>query len=460
MRPANGNLSHWMQELGRTEPSRPSLSGEEQADIVIVGAGLTGLWAAYYLTELAPHLSVTVLEAEQVGFGASGRNGGWLSDLVPGNRATYAAATSHEATVRLQRSMTEGIDEVLAVCERENIDADQVRGGNLVLATTPAGLTRLRQRREGDLAFGMEPHESQTLSAAETAARVTAEGVLGGHLRPQVARIHAGKLVVGLAERVESRGVRILERSRVTELGAGRARTVAGSVRAQSVLACVEGYGGPLLGARRVAPINSSMIVTRPLSPQAWDTIGWRAMECVGDSAHAFMYAQRTADGRIAAGGRGSPYRYGSGTGARGSTDARTIRELTDRLRRYFPKADVTPEHAWSGVLGVTRDWCASVSHDPATGIGMAGGYAGHGVTATNVAARTLVDLTLGHDTELVRLPWVDYHSPSWEPEPLRWIGVHGMYRLFRAADAWEERQHSEKTSLIARFGGRLAGLE
>jgi hypothetical protein len=108
---------------------------------------------------------------------------------------------------------------------------------------------------------------------------------------------------------------------------------------------------------------------------------------------------------------------------------------------------------------GVSRDWCASVRHDAATGIGAAVGYAGHGVTSANLAARTLADLVLARDTELTRLPLVDHRPPRWEPEPIRWVGVQSMYRLFRIADAREERRTARSTSLIARGAGRLAGL-
>jgi hypothetical protein len=110
-------------------------------------------------------------------------------------------------------------------------------------------------------------------------------------------------------------------------------------------------------------------------------------------------------------------------------------------------------------VLGVSRDWCAFVEYDAGSGTGMSAGYAGHGVTAANLGARTLADLVLRRDTDLTRLPWVGHRPPPWEPEPARWLGVHAMYRMFRLADAWEERRRSARTSVLARFGGRLAGL-
>ena len=251
----------------------------------------------------------------------------------------------------------------------------------------------------------------------------------------------------------------IHERTRVDEVAPGRVLTARGELAAGSVLVCTEGYGGPMLGRRSIIPINSSMIVTEPLPESDWRRIGWAGRECLSDAAHTFVYAQRTADGRIAIGGRGRPYRYGSGIAARGETHPRTVTELLGRLRAFFPGVSFAVAHAWSGVLGVTRDWCATVRYDAGRGIGLAAGYAGHGVTPAHVAGSTLADLVLGRESELVRLPWVDHHSPRWEPEPLRWLGVHGMYRLFRLADAWEERRGARRTAPLAHVGSRLADL-
>ena len=456
----NGELSHWLCSAGQTAPTRPPLPGPGETDIAVVGGGFTGLWAAYALRRLAPQRSVTVLEAEHVGFGASGRNGGWLSHLVPGNRARYSAGPGgHAAVARLQGALITAIDEVLATCTREGIDADQHRGGQLTVATTHAGLHRLRAERDADLRYWLRPDQSELLDAGAVRDRIEVTGAAGGLLHPMVVRVDPAKLVTGLAAAVERLGGVIHERTRVRAAGPGRVATDRGELRAESVLVCTEGYGGPLLGHRSIIPINSSMIVTEPLAAADWARIGWAGRECLSDAAHTFVYAQRTADDRIAIGGRGRPYRFDSGIAARGETHPRTVAELTDRLRTFFPAVPFEVSHAWSGVLGVTRDWCATVRYDADRGLGVAAGYAGHGVTAAHLAGSTLADLVLGRDSDLVGLPWVDHRSPRWEPEPVRWLGVHGMYRLFRLADAWEERHGAERTSLLARLGGKLAGL-
>ena len=236
--------------------------------------------------------------------------------------------------------------------------------------------------------------------------------------------------------------------------------TTGGRVLAPIVVRATEGFTSALRGARREwLPMNSSMIVTEPLSSAAWDEIGWGGRETLGDMAHMYLYAQRTADDRIAIGGRGQPYRFGSRTDVDGATPAATVQSLHSLLGEIFPVAASAPiAHAWSGVLAVPRNWCPTVGLDRATGLAWAGGYVGHGVAATNLAGRTLTDLILARDTSLVRLPWVAPRGRRWEPEPLRWLGVQAMYSAYRAADRRESREGAATTSVIARLADKVAG--
>jgi len=202
------------------------------------------------------------------------------------------------------------------------------------------------------------------------------------------------------------------------------------------------------------------MVVTEPLPAAAWQEIGWDGFETLSDQAHAYMYAQRTADGRIALGGRGVPYRFGSATDHLGATDPGTASALGEVLRRVFPAAaSARLDHAWCGVLGVPRDWCASVSYDAASGLGWAGGYTGHGVAASNLAGRTLADLVLGVPSELTSLPWVGHRSKPWEPEPARWAGVRGLYALYRLADRLEAAADSPPRVAAGQTLARVSDL-
>ena len=453
----NGDVSWWWRDLGGIPAPRAPLAGDLDADVAIVGAGYTGLWTAYYLKHAQPDLRVVVLEQRFAGFGASGRNGGWLTNTVTGGRERYAETHGRDAAIAQQRALNDTVDEVIAVAAREGIDADIVKGGEFGVARTPAQLARLQAAVAAEQSW---PHtDMELMDASATASRIRIAGALGGAWHPHCARVHPAKLVRGLAAAVERLGVRILEQTRVREIAPGRAVTDHGTVRAAHVLRATEGFTADLAGQHRTwLPMNSSMIVTEPLPLAFWDEVGWDGRETLGDFAHVYMYAQRTADDRIAFGGRGVPYRYGSRVDTDGSTQRRTVAALTALLRDFFPASDAPIAHAWAGVLGVPRDWAATVGHDPGTGLGWAGGYVGTGVTATNLAGRTLADLVLERDTELVRLPWVGHRTKPWEPEPLRWIAVNAIYTAYRMADRAEASGSSSRTAWPAHIADVVAG--
>ncbi|WP_256640409.1 NAD(P)/FAD-dependent oxidoreductase [Streptomyces murinus] len=457
----NGGISFWYVDDGLPAVREP-LPGDATADVVIVGGGYTGLWTAYYLKKAAPFLRITVLEQKFCGYGASGRNGGWLYNGIAG-RDRYAKLHGREAAVRLQQAMNDTVDEVIAVAGAEGIDADVHKGGVLEVATTPAQLARLRAFHEHELSYGEKDRE--LYGARETAERIRVADAVGSAWTPHGARLNPVKLVKGLAATVEALGVVIHEMTPVTEIRPKHAVTPYGTVRAPYVLRCTEGFTASLKGQKRTwLPMNSSMIATEPLTEAQWAAIGWAGRETLGDMAHAYMYAQRTADGRIALGGRGVPYRFGSRTDNDGRTQRATVEALRDILVRFFPSlAGVAVTHAWSGVLGVPRDWCATVTLDRATGLGWAGGYVGSGVATTNLAARTLRDLVQQDSgqagrTELTELPWVGHKVRKWEPEPFRWLGVHGMYATYHTADHRERLHPATESSRLAKAADRVAG--
>jgi glycine/D-amino acid oxidase-like deaminating enzyme len=455
----NGEVSFWHASSRRPAVSRRPLPGQTEADVCIVGAGYTGLWTAYYLKKAAPALRVVVLEKEFAGFGASGRNGGWLSGTLPGFRARYAAFGGRQAVEEWQHHLQLAIDDVINVCHEEHIDADVVKGGCLRVATTPAQYQRLGAMLTDERSWGLGDDDVVALSRDELVQRIRVAGALGGLYTPHCARIHPIKLAYGLADAVERLGVEIYEQTSVLSIAPNQAATAVGDVRAKWVVRATEGFTAGLPGLRRTwLPMNSSMIVTDPISEDIWQEIGWGNSETLADLAHAYAYLQRTADDRIALGGRGVPYRFGSSIDDRGATDTRTMGLLVEALNRLFPVTrDIGLAHAWCGVIGVARDWCASVGLDRSTGAGWAGGYIGNGVTTANLAGQTLADLVLGEDTPRTRLPWVGHQSRRWEPEPLRWLGVRSLYVLYRAADRMESRG-GPATSPLAKLADLLSG--
>jgi glycine/D-amino acid oxidase-like deaminating enzyme len=453
----NGEVSHWWHEVGMPTP-RPALEGDLDVDVAIVGGGYTRLWTAYYLKRARPGLRIAVLEQRFCGFGASGRNGGWLTNSVTGGIEQYVPTHGRDAAARFQLAMNDTVDEVIAVAEREHIDADIVKGGDHEVAYTRAQLRRRDAALRDDEAWGgiggWEP-----LDAAAARDRINVAGTLGGMWSPHTARIQPAKLAAGLADAVARLGVEIYEGTRVAEIRPHEAVTAHGTVRAGTVVRATEGFTAGLPGLHREwLPMNSSLIVTERLSAAMWAHLGWEGREVLGDFAHVYMYAQRTADGRIAFGGRGVPYRWNSQTDRDGVTQTVTARTLHDLLVRFFPVlAGVDLDHLWSGTLGVPRDWAASVGYDPATGLAHAGGYVGTGVATTNLAGRTLRDLILGDATELAGLPWVGHRVRRWEPEPLRWLATRVIYGAYGAADRAEFRGRAT-TSPLARVADFVSG--
>jgi hypothetical protein len=383
------------------------------------------------------------------------------------SREQYAAKTGRQSVIDLQSAMWATVDEVIDVCAREGIDADIIKGGSLQVATTASQAVRVREYVKSEARWDVSAPDLVFLDSAETKARVDVDDARCSSFTPHAARIQPAKLVQGLARVVESMGVRICERTTVTEINPHRVVTDRGTVSAEYIIRATEGFTAGIKGHRREwLPMNSAMIATEPLSDDQWAQIGWNGYETLGDAAHGYMYAQRTREGRIAIGGRGLPYRFGSATDVNGQTQDRTIEMLEEILVRMFPALSGTRiDHAWCGVLGVPRDWCATVGLDPATGIGWAGGYVGMGVTTANLSARTLRALIMsqnGSQEEFAeaRLPWVNRRVRKWEPEPLRWLGVHGLYTMFRSADRSERRRGTERTSRTAELAARIAGRD
>lgn len=455
----NGEVSYWFRDAPRIVERAP-LNDDLEVDIAIAGAGMSGLWLAYYLARASPESQIAIVEKDFAGFGASGRNGGWLSGEPPGQLRRYAAERGWHEARRLQREMFATIDEVRRLLDEENIDADLVKDGLMYVATSPAQLTRLHAHVQHLRQQGWEQDDLRLLSASEVTDQIAVRGALGGYWTPHCARVQPAKLVQGLASAVERRGVRIFEGTEVTKLAARELVTTSGKVRARVVVNALEGYQSRLRGRRRrVIPMHGHMIVTEPLSEDAWAEIGWRDGRLWADHAHRYSYSQRTRDGRIAIGGRGIPYRFASTLNPSGITSDVTVDQLKSHLGDLLPSTrNVRVDHAWSGTLGVPRDWTASITFDPDTGLGSAGAYAGHGVAGSNLGARTLVDLILGHDTELTRLPWVGRTSRNWEPEPLRWIAARSLYLAYGYADRREKASKSDRISWVARMADRVAG--
>jgi glycine/D-amino acid oxidase-like deaminating enzyme len=452
------HLSLWHDDPALSWAPGPALPGSIDVDVAIVGAGYTGLWTAYYLAQADPALRIAVLEAEVIGFGASGRNGGWCSAIFPATMRKIAATSTRNDARRMQQAMNATVTEIGRVIAVEGIECDWAPNGYVSVARNQAQWTRAQAEVQGWRDWGFGEDQMQLLSAAEASARVGASHVHGGTFTPHCAAVHPAKLVRGLGDAVRAAGVVIYENTRAREITPGRVRTDRGDVRAGVVVRATEGYTAQLPGLRRdMVPMYSLMVATAPLPDSTWDRIGLRSRETFSDKRHLRIYGQRTADGRLAFGGRGAPYHYASRVAPAFDVNPRVHAMLRNIVTDLFPVLDgVEYTHAWGGNLGIPRDWYPSLGYDPATGLAHAGGYVGDGVATSNLAGRTLADLITARESDLRSLPWLSRRSPTWEPEPLRWLRVNGGSLAFAVADRTEAR--SGKPSRLASTFWRALG--
>jgi glycine/D-amino acid oxidase-like deaminating enzyme len=450
--------SLWWDGLEEKIEPRQALDHDIDADVAIVGAGYTGLWTAHYLTELDPHLRVMVLEKTIAGFGASGRNGGWCSALFAASSGRIEREHGLAAAKAMHNAMVETVDEVGKAASGLGIDFHYAKGGTITLARSEAQLERARQEVQEARKLGVGEEDLGLLSPAEARRELNATDVFGAVYTPHCAAIQPALLVRGLAEAVERKSVTIFESTPVTAISPHRVVTPHGTVRADVVVRATEGFTARLDGMKRqVVPVYSLMVATEPLEESFFEEFGLANRQTFADMRHLVIYGQRTADNRIAFGGRGAPYHYGSAIEPSFDHDSSIHKAIRHTLVELLPALEKTEfTHAWGGPLGITRDWYPSVGLDKKSGMAWAGGYAGDGVATTNLAGRTIADLVLGRDTDLVHLPWVGHRSKKWEPEPLRWLGVNGGLRLAAIADREEERtgRPSRSGSLLEKLTG------
>ncbi|TFY87426.1 FAD-dependent oxidoreductase [Pseudomonas kairouanensis] len=465
--PAWRNISLWMDQLDDPLVARASLEHDLDVNVVIIGAGYTGLWTAYYLKLQAPELNIAIIEAQTAGFGASGRNGGWLMGNLLGEDRLLAGLNPEQrrASFDLLHAIPDDVAHVLA---REGIDCDYRKGGALYCAARyPEQESSLRNYLDTLYAQGLTEADYRWLSPAQLAEQIRIAKPYGGIYAPHVATINPAKLVRGLARAVERMGVTIYENSPAIHWQSGSVRTPKANVRAAWVVPAVEGYANtlPPLG-RYQLPVQSLIVATEPLPASTWDDIGLSHGQAFGESSRQVTYGQRTADNRLVFGARGG-YQFAG--------KLRHDFDLTDnevQLRRYlfgelFPQLKHTKiTHSWGGNLGMARNFRPHMLCDHKSGIALSGGYGGEGVGATHLGGRTLADLILGRDTPLVQQPWVIRERgldalKAWEPEPCRWLGYNAIIRSFVHEDQVLANPHSApwRRKLATGMAGFMEGF-
>ena len=427
-------MNLWDATLKSKSAEREPLKKTEEIDVAIIGAGFTGLWSAYHLLSNNPDLKIAIIEKERVGFGASGRNGGWVSALYP------SGIGADEVIPHLVQS----INEIGIFSSKYAPDANFRKGGTVTFARNKGQLKRLKHDI-GSATF---------LDKSETEEKVKVDGALGSLFNTDCATIHPGRFVRALADHVEQLGARIYEKSPSLRNSDHKVTTPSGALIATTVISATEAFAKS--GRERV-PLYSLMVATEPISEKIWDQIGLNHGESFAEASHLVTYGQRTGDNRLAVGGRGAPYLFGSLMRSTAENDSQVHDQLIAMVRQWFPPlANTQFTHRWGGAVSVTRDWQPFANFDKATGKAKAGGYVGDGVTLSYLAAKTLADLILEKDSELTKLPFANHTPPLWEPEPLRWVGVNAVVKLIGLAD--REEVFTNRPSLIAKALSRVTG--
>ena len=433
--------SFWLGDTPYQE--NPALEEDIRADVAIVGAGFTGLSTAYYLRQADPSLRVVVLESDVVGYGASGRNGGFAMTLMgltlPLTVRRFGkekARQAHDFGVRAVRHVGE-------LVEKQGIDCDYEKNGLLTVATNPAQVDRLQA--EIRLAHELGVEGVRWLAAGELREEVLSPLYLGARAAEECALVNPAKLTRGLKNLAEGAGVEVYERTPVEAAHLRpriRLETPQGSVAAQKVVFATNAFTQrfPQLHSKAF-PIFTYIVLTEPLSQQQLSSIGWGNRQGIEDARNLIHYYRLTADNRLLMGGEDAIYYYGGKVGI--DEHWPTFEDLERTIRETFPGlADIGISHRWGGPVSVPIDFFPAMGYlggDRRVIYNL--GCVGHGVALANMAGQILRDLVREQETELTDLFFVNRRVIPLPPEPIRFAVVQGIRRGMKLQDGWERRK-------------------
>ena len=429
--------SFWLTQASAPPPGDP-LDGSLEADLVVVGAGLTGLWAALLAKEEDPHREVVLLEGERIAFGATGRNGGFMDASLTHGIENGVARWPGEMPM-LERLGRENFEAIKQAMGRHGIDAGFEETGELAFATAPYQVEWLPELAETARRYGWRAEAWSAERAREEVRSPTYHGAV--HVPDGRAVVDPARLAWGLAAAARESGVQLFERSPVTSLqrqGAGLvARTHAGRVFARRAVLATSAFP-PLVSAirRYVVPVYDYVLVTEPLTRERRQSLGWQGRHGLTDLANQFHYYRLTSDDRVLWGGYDAVYNFRNGMGPHLDERPATFELLAGHFFETFPQLEgVRFTHRWGGAI----DTCSRFSVMFGKALGgravYAVGYTGLGVAASRFGAQVALDLAAGRDTERTRLKLVRSKPVPFPPEPLRWAGITLTRRALAKAD-------------------------
>lgn len=430
------NRSLWAE--GFTEPRFPKLEHNLDVDVAIIGGGFSGLWSAFHLLTSQPELKIALFEARHIGFGASGRNGGWVSADYPVYRSTLAKRHGQEKANLVFDSLKSSIDEIGDFAQRYAPHSGFIKGGTVMFARNRAQEIRLKSSID---------QEHRWLDESELTNIIRVAGARGGLINEACASVNPMKLLQGLTTYLQNK-ISIYENSRASEVAPNMVAVNSFVVKAHIVINATEVFRP---APREQIPLYSLMVATEPLPDQIWQEIGNSRRATFAEGLHLINYAQRTSDNRLAIGGRGARYPYGSKQSGAIENSAQVHESIRSLAKSWFPQlANVTFTHAWGGAVAITRDWEPYVRWDREFGYGVIGGYAGDGMTMSYLAAKTLVQEITESSSQLRELHFINRRSRRWEREPVRYFAINTLVALSDIAD-YEERL-TKRPSVLSRI--------
>jgi glycine/D-amino acid oxidase-like deaminating enzyme len=420
----------WIDEAG-PPPALPALAGDREADVVVVGGGFTGLWAAWHVLESEPSARVVVLEAKRCGFGPSGRNGGFVQSLHLGRPGLEARFGPRAASDLIDASAA-SVRAIGAWCEAEGVDAWYRRAPHLVVHASAA--------QEGRFAAAVDGDDVVALDGEAVRARCASPVLRGGVAVRESATVQPARLAFGLRERLRARGAEIFERSPVRALRGSEAHTPDGCVRGRAAIVAAGPATGALPPLRDRLTVSSSHIVLTEPVPDVIEALGWTGGEAVSDARTLLHYTRTTPDGRILFGWAGGRMAAGARTGGRMEIDREVVDQIHDDLVRFFPAVrDVPIARAWGGPIDVSPAHLPAVVTLPGGRAHAAFGFTGNGVGPTHLAGRALAALALGRGDGAATLPIVNPPLRRVPPEPVRIAGAAAIRRAIVAVEAAQD---------------------
>lgn len=440
MRPIE-EACYWLAHLPPREAA--PLAGPAEHDVVVIGAGLTGLWTALFLKELDPGRDVAVVEQGIAAYGASGRNAGMLSETVDHSHGLAIQHFGPAEAARLAALGTQNAAELVAFIRDRGIDCDWEPSGRLMVALTGAHLEEAE--RSVELAERLGIRTFRLLSREAVQAELHSPLYLGGVAVAGGGILDPARFTEGLRQQAVRAGVRVYERTAVQSLavaGAGMSLRANGTtLRARRAVLATSAYSHHLLPGltHRFIPLYDYIMVSEPLSPAQWETLGWRNRQGVTDGRTFFNYYRPTADGRVLWGTSEATYYAGNRVDPSCDHSPAHYESLRESWRRHFPAlADLRWEFEWGGAI------CSTTRLTPFFGRALGGracyglGFTGHGLGSTRIAGRILAHLALDRASDLLDLSLVTKPPFPYPPEPLRGLAVRAVTRALRRVDAGE----------------------